>query len=243
MSKENLWKITFSWYFDHPQPSKPHLLCTAGCCSFHSSSSWLVTGRLASPLCVSLHTNKSCRRLTQTSSGPERWEPGTAGSGYVWTFSPALLLLNRNEASGEMCQAVGQFYLDVPKMATGFGDLLGWRSAGWSILKNKIRTTLIKVRSRKVDWKFESDSWRAEEEKIRRLRMFKKRNKGQWGRWAVVTSWKEGGVWRKISDERSEDREGKKVLGFNQVAADVPTGSCMRSSSCCVLIEAGGSQL
>lgn len=81
--------------------SQPHLWCMADCCSGRSSSSWRGTDTEASPPCVSLHTNTRCRMLTRTGWGPARWGTGTAGSGYVWTFSPAWLLLRSHEPGGK----------------------------------------------------------------------------------------------------------------------------------------------
>lgn len=75
--------------------SHSHLWCMAGCCSGRSSSSWRVTGRGASPPCGFPRTSRRCRMLRRTVWGPARWGTETAGSGYVWTFSPTWLCLWR----------------------------------------------------------------------------------------------------------------------------------------------------
>lgn len=85
--------VCYNWLWSvYDIISCPHLWCTAGCCSAHNSSSWQVTGRAASPPYASPHTNTRCRKPRRTRWGPMRWGKVTAGSGYVWTCSPALLL-------------------------------------------------------------------------------------------------------------------------------------------------------
>lgn len=102
-----------------------YLWCTAGCCSARSFSSWLATGRPASPPCVSLRTNKRCRKPRRTAWGPERWGTVTAGSGYVWTFSPAWLCLNSKAAKWEMKSFWQVCVKNSCKSQTGSGDLSG----------------------------------------------------------------------------------------------------------------------
>lgn len=107
-----------------------HLWCTAGCCSAHSFSLWPVIGTPVSPPCASLRTSRRCRKPRRTAWGRERWGTVTAGSGYVWTFSPAWLRLNSKGAQWQMKWHWQAWVKNNSKSQTGCGDLPGSEDCG-----------------------------------------------------------------------------------------------------------------